>query len=110
MTNQQKKNVRKWIEALRSGEYQQVRGTLFGKTDDGCKGYCCLGVARCEFKNTPYRVYEGKEWSDFEGLLTGSSFEKTFGLNSSVQHTLANMNDNGNSFDSIADHLESLIA
>lgn len=29
----------KWIEALRSGDYEQARGTLY----DG-EGYCCLGV------------------------------------------------------------------
>ena len=29
----------KWLEALRSGEYEQVAGTLCNGT-----GYCCLGV------------------------------------------------------------------
>jgi hypothetical protein len=35
---------RVWIEALRSGEYEQTTGTLHN-TDDG--GFCCLGVAAC---------------------------------------------------------------
>lgn len=37
-----KENIRKWVEALRSGKYQQMKGKL----SDG-KCFCCLGVA-CE--------------------------------------------------------------
>jgi hypothetical protein len=37
-----KDNIRKWVEALRSGKYQQTTGAL---CRDG--KYCCLGVA-CE--------------------------------------------------------------
>src|SRR6266851_1373779 len=35
-------NIRKWVDALRSGKYQQTTGKL----SDG-QAYCCLGVA-CE--------------------------------------------------------------
>lgn len=39
-------NAKKWIEALRSGEYKQAKGWL--KTSNGEETrYCCLGVA-CE--------------------------------------------------------------
>lgn len=41
MANQE--NIRKWVEALRSGEYRQGKGYL--QTGDG--RFCCLGVA-CE--------------------------------------------------------------
>lgn len=34
-----KKQAQKWIDALRSGEYKQGKGTLQNKL-----GYCCLGV------------------------------------------------------------------
>jgi hypothetical protein len=37
-----KENVRKWVEALRSGKYKQAQGQLYL---DGA--YCCLGVV-CE--------------------------------------------------------------
>ncbi len=37
---QMKANRKAWVEALRSGKYQQTTGTL---TDQ--EGYCCLGVA-----------------------------------------------------------------
>lgn len=37
-----KKNIQKWVDALRSGKYSQAHGKL---TRDNC--FCCLGVA-CE--------------------------------------------------------------
>lgn len=40
-------NAQKWVEALRSGEYEQARGKLCRKSDDGEENFCCLGVA-CE--------------------------------------------------------------
>lgn len=35
-----KKDIQKWIDALRSGEYKQTKETLQDKN-----GFCCLGVA-----------------------------------------------------------------
>jgi len=35
-----KKQIQKWVLALRSGEYSQTKGTLQDE-----QGYCCLGVA-----------------------------------------------------------------
>lgn len=40
-----KKNIaNKWVEALESGNYQQVDGQLKSKVNDKQCGYCCLGV------------------------------------------------------------------
>lgn len=36
-----KATLRKWLKALRSGEYKQAGGALF---DEEKVGYCCLGV------------------------------------------------------------------
>lgn len=53
-------NVKLWLEALRSGEYDQTRGRLHLEND----GYCCLGVA-CEV----YRKETGQgEWSYAHGI------------------------------------------
>lgn len=35
-----KKDIKKWVKALRSGEYKQTNYTLQDK-----RGFCCLGVA-----------------------------------------------------------------
>lgn len=34
----------KWVEALRSGKYEQHRGSLIAGYEDGCRAFCCLGV------------------------------------------------------------------
>lgn len=49
--------IRKWVDALRSGEYEQGTGTLH---PDG--QYCCLGVA-CEV----YKQETGQgKWTDLD--------------------------------------------
>lgn len=39
-----KKVYEQWVSALRSGDYNQTKGTLKGELPDGGVGYCCLGV------------------------------------------------------------------
>lgn len=40
-----KRTIRnRWVEALRSGKYQQATGTLTAITPAGKVGHCCLGV------------------------------------------------------------------
>ena len=39
-----KENLRKWIDALRSGKYVQARNVLHRQTSEG-ESFCCLGVA-----------------------------------------------------------------
>lgn len=41
-----RENIRKWVDALRSGEYEQGKNCLAQETENKIK-YCCLGVA-CE--------------------------------------------------------------
>lgn len=38
-----------WLNALRSGEYQQAFAVLRGRSDSDAVGYCCLGVLTCEY-------------------------------------------------------------
>lgn len=52
-------NRRRWIEALRSGEYKQCRGTLYDGT-----GYCCLGVAEHLFNGEPEQHGRTYRFSD----------------------------------------------
>jgi hypothetical protein len=37
-----KKNIRKWVKALKSGKFEQTTGQLFDNKENK---YCCLGVA-----------------------------------------------------------------
>jgi hypothetical protein len=48
LTDEQKANLRKWVEALESGRYKQTTGSLHKI------GYCCLGVW-CQIR-------EGGKW------------------------------------------------
>lgn len=40
-----KRFKRKWLEALRGGEYKKGKANLLQYNDEGDKEYCCLGVA-----------------------------------------------------------------
>jgi hypothetical protein len=56
----------KWIEALRSGKYQQTRGAL---KDD--KGMCCLGVAAdlidsSQWNDEPVGLHHERGWRGCE--------------------------------------------
>lgn len=83
----------KWLEDLRSGEYEQGRWTLKHQINNT---YCCLGVLaegqRCLTR-------PGSAWLDESQLqLTG--------LSEGVQGFLSHMNDAGHSFAEIADWIE----
>lgn len=117
-----KKEISKWINALRSGKYKQENGRL-----QTSKGFCCLGVACKEFievdkllldkklllvGETPY-VQDAPDW------LRGVSidFKKKSGitlvdLNDGIDPigaTITNMNiDTKFTFDEIADLLQAV--
>jgi hypothetical protein len=57
-----KENVRKWVDALRSGEYEQGKMCLCNKYNK----YCCLGVA-CEivYKNGVILSIEKLEYGKY---------------------------------------------
>jgi hypothetical protein len=105
----------KWLEALRSGEYAQARHKL--RTKDG---YCCLGVL-CDV----YRKETGLlEWVEDTTCFKIKDRFSTTCLNDDVIEwgnlkvsnpgviidneltTLAQLNDNGYSFNDIADVIE----
>lgn len=56
-----KKDIMKWINALRSGEYRQTIASLQDTT-----GYCCLGVACKLF------IPKSKLEYDFYGVISGT--------------------------------------
>jgi len=98
----------KWVEALRSGKYEQGVGALL---KDG--KYCCLGVLACVMdREIPLRgihhVAIGDTVVEDDGKEVGYSFFEP--LLGSVPHTdLAHRNDRGDSFKAIADYIEANI-
>jgi hypothetical protein len=109
-----KKNIRKWVAALRSGKFKQGQGAL-KKTDDT---YCCLGVA-CEISGT----INGWEEDSFSSTLFPQGFRvmllpppvsEWLGIDEAdpvllkkkTENTAANLNDYGASFKRIATYIE----
>ena len=106
--------ARKWLDALRSSEYEQTTGLL---RDD--KGFCCLGVL-CDISGLG--EWERDEDGDYAFHVPGH-VERVFppdavdealgviaryiGLNGdfSVQ-MLSSLNDNGKTFPEIADEIQ----
>ena len=102
----------RWTKALRSGEYEQGKGRL-RKRDK----FCCLGVL-CDLyvRETPRAKWVDDtldesycllpqsviEWSEIEDCSIGSPYIK----GGERQGTLAGLNDNGDSFERIADLIE----
>jgi len=92
-----------WVAALRSGKYKQGQSAL---QQDG--KFCCLGVL-CDLAEVPHSTGPGRvlySFADFDstampshGLVKATGFKGGMGR-------LAGMNDEGKSFNEIADHIE----
>lgn len=94
---------KKWIEALESGEYEQVDGTLKGQMPDGSVGFCCLGVY-CDLigKDMPDEGYEENGCGDlYEGPT--EYYNMTIEHLGDFQDEGIEMNDGGSSFIDIAE-------
>lgn len=101
---------RKWCEALRSGKYKQATGML--ATDDG--GYCCLGVLAqvaidngignwdIFYKSSDYLPDEVAQWAGVEDCDPHIRDPRKTG----IAGTLAELNDSGANFATIADVIE----
>ena len=98
--------MKKWVKALRSGEYKQGRFKLC----DGNNYFCCLGVltnlyveengnAKKAWKHNGSLSPIVQKWS---GVNTGTG-NFSLGVDSK---SLANLNDTGVSFKDIADIIE----
>jgi hypothetical protein len=85
-------NVRKWLAALRSGEYAQGKSAMFRNGS-----YCCLGVA-CEVAGIPMNSY--MEVAKWIGVMSDETCY-------AGAYEFVRMNDElGNTFSEIADHVE----
>lgn len=108
-------NVKLWVTALRSGEYDQAKGSLRNS-----RGYCCLGVA-CDI----YMKTIGKgEWSNEHFIVDGhmsatglpqpvfdwlKMYSPSGRFSSNPRQSLIQLNDDeGFDFNSIADAIENI--
>lgn len=104
-----------WVEALRSGKYQQTQGRLVKQLEDGSIGYCCLGVA-CEVlgaeKGLTRKGHIGFHFGDARvyTLYLPTDIHTLLGLKdnkgSHEWGSLTLTNDGGASFAEIADIIE----
>lgn len=108
MTKMSKSEIKtKWLEELRSGNHNQVEGTLCGTTEDGEVGYCCLGVllkfvlntdiAQEPYPEEGYGLYEGRK-EHYETIRNI--------LHNDITLEGSDMNDSGEPFEVIAKMIE----
>lgn len=117
-----------WVAALRGGEYEQGRDRLVSIKADGSKAYCCLGVL-CDLAveaGVQVTVAE-REWRHSDGVVAAIEYDDQrfsppsavlmwAGVGSPIEGFLvpwgddrtdvANLNDDGQSFATIADLIE----
>ena len=96
---------KKWLKALRSGEYEQGRGRLCDTSGEVHK-FCCLGVLINEVEGFGVigRDYAVQELG-YGGMPT-AAFRSRVRLSNDAQWRLVSMNDRGKSFTEIADWIE----
>lgn len=101
----------KWIQALRSGKYEQTKGTLHVQDN----GYCCLGVLCDVFDSSRWHIEApGRcvSWSynsgDIRQGFPPHALLQEIGLNQEFASRLADKNDKGATFKDIAQMIEDL--
>lgn len=92
------KAKKKWIKALRSGKYKQARKKLLSPKTGGM---CCLGVL-CHISGVSREVLLDHN-PDVDGDGLGAEFNY---LSRPLRHELAQKNDGGSSFKTIANYIE----
>jgi hypothetical protein len=100
----------KWIAALRSGEYKQGKNVLYDRHRDS---FCCLGVAgylmgipKDAMRSSGYLGFNLDE--DYCPMPDNGPklLVKEYRAFNDIPSQLAKMNDDGYSFDVIADYIE----
>ena len=102
---------KRWVAALRSGEYQQTREYLQDEI-----GYCCLGVLCDLVDSNKWSVVDNEDYPIyisycFDNYITDREFPdhnwlKNIGLDPDTARYLASQNDEGASFKEIADYIQ----
>lgn len=103
-----------WLKALRSGNFNQTDSYLQVTPTQAASrssdrfglpvGHCCLGVG-CEVTRELFPKIPVNRALDREQMPTERQL-KAWGLTSDEANYLSEMNDNGDSFEAIADWIE----
>lgn len=107
-----------WLEALRSGRYQQGRGRLRTANPDGSSNYCCLGVL-CDLYDkvhgedgwgkaeAPHAVeHEGRTGTPSSAVLAWAGLHDRYGSFDQDGESLVEVNDNSSDFAEVIEVIE----
>lgn len=112
-----KKSIaKKWVKALRSGEYNQGNGHLVNVNPDGSERFCCLGVLCNLATESGYGEWSGLLFVDEkgndhygylpEGVKEWAGLKSIDGARGHALKSLATLNDHGATFAEIANIVE----
>lgn len=110
LTESQKAVRKQWVEALRSGKYQQGRYRLRKIIYNGTEGFCCLGVL-CDIVSPELwkadKSNMSNEWLHNGGIaMPSATIREAAGLEEDEIDLLMKMNDEGiASFEDIANQI-----
>ena len=134
MSKPQREDMVKWVKALRSSEYTQAREALITEGTGGSCSYCCLGVLAVVLGAEVVEDDDDDDEEEEEGFrvrlkldgaivddmgYVGEQIINSFGRNISeylgglevatISHLIHMNDDDGNSFDEIADYIEEVL-
>lgn len=100
---------RKWVKALRSGEYAKGTSCLMAEPRNNEFQYCCLGVLGAEM--TPeFVAVQSNVCAEFaiagETAYLPDDLAILWGLDESTQHELAEINDKAEDFGPVIDWID----
>lgn len=109
LPNKDRRELRlKWIRALLSGDYTQAQGRLKEQRSDlSGYNYCCLGVL-CDVSNVGTWVRTAYCTADEKNgtlMALPLSLIEALNMDRLLESTLIDRNDNGHSFEQIAEYL-----
>lgn len=109
------KLAREWVDALRSGDYEQTSSVLCSSNES----YCCWGVL-CDLIDPDGWVVQADNehsWEEYSWEINGETFTELpppevyalVGMTEREMTGLVDLNDSGNTFEEIADEIERIL-
>lgn len=100
-----------WLEALRSGDFKQAKGSLIREDTYGDRRHCCLGV-KADIEGIPLErrysiIHDFYVYAVSQNVRTVTNIAEILGLADREYFKLVEMNDIAErTFDEIADWIE----